>query len=441
MFITNRSLLHFCCLVFVGIACTPSVGQDSSLAKADAAINSLVDQLSSRRFAARQEAFDHLVSEGSRAVAAVEAAVARTDLDHADRCVEILAEIAREKESRDAALSALDRLAADKTRLGSALAKRRAFELRETNEERAVRLLTAAGVRIHRSSRNNSILSISGLYLDGQCAHLQHLTSLRSASFSGLGVTDRCFAHLVKVPQLQSVSILGCDVSNAGLADLSKLPRLDQVHLAVESLNADGFKHLGNISNLSSVGILTPIGISELKVLSEIPVRSLYLSDLEMSDGVAEILSRLERQIQSLHVTIKCATDEDLRWVNQTKVSSISLSIEDSPQVTDDGLLHLQATGLRSLRLRQTGVSAQCLTKIAGIPALSSLSVYDAPITDKELTNLTKLSQLRSLSLGNTKVSDQGLDLLKKSMPRLRYVRNHPRAAAVVPVPAPPAAR
>ncbi len=436
------SLLRASCFFLVAVVSAATMGQVPPVADIDVAIGNAIDRLSGRRFEVRQQASDRLVSEGSYAIAAVESRATAGGFEHAHRCVEILARLAVADESREAALSALDRLADNESFLEFALAKRAAFELRETKAERAVRLLAAAGIRVHRLPSDNRVRSVSGIYRDRQCAYLRYLPSLSSVSLSGPAVTDQCFQHLVSLPQLTSVTIMRCSISNAGLAQLPKLRRLQRVSISGESFSAAGLKHLGEISDLNSVAIFSPIGIDELQVLGDLPLRSLYLSDLEMSDGVADILARLDG-VSSLHVTIKGVRNEDLDWVRQTKARSIGLTIEDSPQMTDEGLVRLNVPRLQTLSLNNTGITQQGLAKVAEFDSLLTLSLWHTPITDEGLKQLIKLTRLRSLSLGNTKVSEQGVETLKKLMPNLRYVHRYdvPAAKPAAVAPPPPAAK
>ena len=427
-------LLRTCSPVLVACVCGLSAAQDRPELDLDLAI----ERLSSRRFEVRQLAFDRLVLAGSHAIAAVESSAGEYDLEHARRCVEVLAKIAQDKATHEAALESLDRLGNEAFFPGSSLAKKRSFQLRETKAERAIRLLTSAGVRLTQSS-SHGVRYVSGIYRDREVVHLQHLTSLKMVTLSGLEVTDNCFAHLAKVPQLESVTFMRCSVTDAGLAQLPKLTKLTRIGLLGESVSAAGLKHLGEVPNLSSIAIFTPVGCDELRVLSNLSVRSLYLSEVEMSAEVSEILSSL-RGLGSLHVSIKGVTNDDLRWVKRTKLPSLDLSISDSPDVTDNGLLHLRASGLRTLQLRRTGITDQGLATVAGIKSLTSFSVYDSPITDEGVKQLASLDQLRTLSLQGTKVSDETLKSLQELMPKLRYVRNKQAAGLPVPVrpPAPP---
>lgn len=392
-----------------------------------------IEQLSHRRFQVRQLAFEQLVADGNQAVRAIESAAEHGDLERARRCVEVLAKIATDNKHRQPALRSLERLGMRGSFAGSTLAKKRLFELLETDQEKAIRLLKEAGARLSQSSRTKDIRYVSGISRDREVALLPKLKSLRMVTLSGLQVTDKCFQHLAKIPQLESVTLMRCSVSDAGLAELRKLSRLKRIGLFGDSFSADGLKHLDDVRTLESVAIYAAVGIEELQVLGGLTVRSLYLSKVEMSDGVAEILAAMTG-LRSLHVTLSGIRNEDLSWVAKSKLSSLSLSIEDSPEFNDEGLGSLRMDGLRTLRLRRTAITDNGIATIAGIESLSSLTISDAPITDKGLLQLAALKKLRTLSLQATQVSEDAIESLKQALPTLRYVRNNNR---VVPMPRP----
>ena len=260
-----------------------------------------IEKLSSRRFEVRQSAFDRLVLEGSQAITAVESSAGEHDLEHARRCVEVLAKIAKIEATREAVLESLNRLGNEASFPVSSWAKERSIPT-PRDESRA----SHPSAHFRRSAANsqsssNGVRYVSGIYRDREVVHLQHLSSLKMVTLSGLEVTDNCVADLAKVPQLESVTFMRCSVTDAGLAQLPKLTKLQRIGLSGESVSAAGLRHLGEVPNLSSIAIFTPVGSDELRVLSGLPLRSLYLSEVAMSADVSEILS-------SLRVSASCTS-------------------------------------------------------------------------------------------------------------------------------------
>lgn len=387
------------------------------------AIQRDIDQLSHRRFGIRQSAAARLVGEGSVVIGLIEDSAEGGDLDHAQRCVEILARIAKDPKTRQASLDSLDRLASRSAFPGAPLATKRAFQLRETQEDRAIRLLTLAGVRVSRSRIDKRVRSVYGVQSDRHCAHLRHLKGLRSVSLSGPGVTNGCFKYLTQVPDLDRLTVMRCSVTDRGLRDVGKIPKLRSVSLSGE-FTAAGLKHLQDVKSLTSVAMFSAIGEPELRILSQLSVSSLFLSHVETSDNVVEILGKL-KTVRSLSLTLHDATNDDLRWVKDSKIASLSLALEQSPGVTDEGLRNLVTPRLTSLRLNKSGVTSRGLATIGEITSLRTLSLQGTPLTDDDLKPLAQLDKLTSLTLLNTNVTEAGLETLKESMPSLRYVMNN----------------
>uniref|UniRef100_UPI00356A7C57 hypothetical protein n=1 Tax=Stieleria sp. TaxID=2795976 RepID=UPI00356A7C57 len=78
-------------------------------------IETAIDQLSAPKFSRRHAAYLFLIECGRDAIASLEHAAGDDDFNVAERCVRALAEITRDSECTEAALMALDRLAADDT--------------------------------------------------------------------------------------------------------------------------------------------------------------------------------------------------------------------------------------------------------------------------------------------------------------------------------------
>ena len=77
------------CVAMLSTTCGLAVAQEST----ESNLSDAIQQLSSRRYEVRQQAFRRLVSEGHNAIVAVESTVDQHDLEISRRCVEILAAI------------------------------------------------------------------------------------------------------------------------------------------------------------------------------------------------------------------------------------------------------------------------------------------------------------------------------------------------------------
>lgn len=124
-----------------------------------------------------------------------------------------------------------------------------------------------------------------------------------------------------------------------------------------------------------------------------------------------------------------------------------SLTIFDTPAVTDAGLKHVaRLRELQALNLEKTGVGDAGLASIAQLPdlrildlsytrvtdagmpsvaalaTLATLWLVDTQVTDEGLARLDGLSELKEINLTGTKVTDAGKAHLRKAHPGLRVL-------------------
>ncbi|MGI9471054.1 MAG: hypothetical protein ACR2NZ_05955 [Rubripirellula sp.] len=422
--------LPVCLIAFT--LCTPSWSQETQ-SPVSVDIDHELEMLSSRRFGERQHAIHQLASLGADGIELVESQAGRRDVDYSTCCVAILVQIGQDDETREAAIDALERLAKDDTFLSSKFAAKQAFLLKESHQERAVRLLTAEGVRMHRTTSTGEVRSVSGIQHDRQCALLKYFPVVASVSVSGNDVTNRALLAMAKSESIESVTIMRTSITNIGLQALADIPNLTRVSLAGK-FDSTGFQQLKKIPKLSSIAVFDSITEEQLQVLCDLKLRTLYLSDIPMSENVPKLLRSLSN-LASLYVTLSDVQNNDLSWVKHSKARSLSLTLNQSPRFNDEGLRVLADSKVSRLSLRDTGITDAGLAILAQYPALSSLSISNAPITDRSLLQLTKQKSLTSLTLRETDVTEEGLKTLRQKMPKLRYTRNTPRAIPNQPAP------
>ena len=147
---------------------------------------------------------------------------------------------------------------------------------------------------------------------------------------------------------------------------------------------------------------LTDDGIRQLRNLTK-------LRDLDVQDTVSngEFLNKLKAErLESLSVRrISDETAEQLR-----KYSSLtSLTIYDSP-MTERGFAAItELRRLRTLRLRDcTNIAPSAFAGLAKMHSLRTLDVLNTPVGDETLTLLTNL-ELTSLELNSENVTDTGM--------------------------------
>jgi hypothetical protein len=123
------------------------------------------------------------------------------------------------------------------------------------------------------------------------------------------------------------------------------------------------------------------------------------LTSLDVSDPDFREMRRPESRV----------TDEGLRHLAALPLTTLRIA---SPHITDTGLRHLRDLPLVELALRAPSISDNGLEHIIHMP-VKSLSINDAPISDAGLAQLKGMS-LESLDLDGTKVSLHGLLVLRE---------------------------
>jgi hypothetical protein len=93
-------------------------------------------------------------------------------------------------------------------------------------------------------------------------------------------------------------------------------------------------------------------------------------------------------------------------------------------ELEDAGLEHFgRLTSLEELRLNRTKITDKGLRYLKGLSRLTKLSLADSVnITNEGLKALTGLTQLEELDVTGTKVDRQGIDELKKKLPKLKKI-------------------
>ncbi|MCS7470062.1 hypothetical protein NZK35_25745 [Stieleria sp. ICT_E10.1] len=383
-------------------------------------IETAIRRLSDTKFSRRQVAYLFLIECGKDAIASLEHAAGDDDFNVAERCVRALAEITRDSECTEAALMALDRLAADDTKRVAKLAASESKRLRMTKEELAVEALIAAGVRVQRSTRG-AIYSLQ-ISRDEDLFWLKFLPRLRRVNLSGNGITDGGLKHLFDCKQLTDLSFAGTAVTDAGLAQLQHLPALTGLHLLDNHFSADGIRQLKGVKGLSSLSWFSPIDIESLRAVGELQrLTSFSLSTKQVTEDLIDVISRLT-QLTKLHLSATDLTDEQCEHLARIKTATY-LSLMRSPELTLAGWEHLGRMDLHSLSTYQSPITDAGMKCLGAARELKYLTISDSPVSDEGLLHLKELTNLRYINLRATNVTQSGADRLKELLPNLRTLR------------------
>jgi hypothetical protein len=389
-------------------------------------IASTIRDLASSSFNERQKAHQKLLALGNPAIDALESAAKISHVEAAARCLDVLAQLARQDKSKTLALSALERLAKDQSNRFAGSAAKIVKELKTTDEERAIAALTAAGVRIHRRS-SGEVFSIQITH-DFQRVQLKHFPTLRSVELSGQEVTDATLDALAVVKQLSSLTLSQTSVSDAGLRKLKGLTGLNSLGLIGQTFTGDGLRQLQHVPRLRTLFLHSAVGERELELLTEVSqIESLYLSEVRFNQECVDILNQFKR-LRRLALTVTSADDDRLQWLGQVTVP-LQLTLMGSTNVTDAGWKKLEGARLFELTLMRTPITDAGMANLGAMPLLESLVIFDAPITDVGLQQLQRQKALQMLMLRNTKVTDHGVADLRRSLPNLRHVTVDAKAA------------
>jgi hypothetical protein len=378
-----------------------------------------IDDLASAKFDERQAACQFLLDAGSLAIDGLENAAKKRKLEAATRCVEILHQIAREKKNEAAAIAALERLAKHSSSRVFSLAAQIVTDYHTTDEERAIVALIAQGIRISRSSRGE-VYSVT-IVSDAQVRLLKHLPQLRYVHLSGKGVTNASIEPLGDIKQLSNLTMMNCLVNDAGLKKIKALASLEGLNLYNQRFTRGGLRHLKHVRTLKRLA-LNSFDENALGFLLDVTqIDSLTLSNVQLSQYGVGVINQL-KNLKRLALTVNAFDDERLRWFGQLK-SDLSLTVMNSPKITDEGWRHLAAAPLRSLSIIHNSITDRGLFHIGKIKSLQTLTIYRSPISDAGIKHLQELKSLRYLMLQDTKVTEEGMARLKGLLPSLRTAR------------------
>jgi Leucine-rich repeat (LRR) protein len=424
-------ILLFLCLL--GIS-TQAIGQQnrfdsassdesSSVEPTDVEIAAAIDKLSSNNFGQRQEAQARLAGMGTAAVDHLVQAAQGDNLEVGLRCVEILVQIARGKESRDSVIAALGRLAGDQDDKDqvAALARRHLAELKMTDKDRAIAALEAAGVDLSRN-RDGKVTSID-IKRDRDVAHLRHFDSLNHVALRDAQITDAALPSLSYIRALRILRLSDTSVTSGGLNYLADLSSLESLYLENVPITSEGMRSVGKIASLGRLSLDSEVDDSQLEQLQAVrQIKTLSLDDVRFTSKSAGLIDQLDN-VRSVEMSLSGVSDHDLGWLAQIEKPISSLSISRSPDVTDAGWANLENSQVESLHIRQTPVSDSALASLAATSTLTGLHIYDTPLTAEGVMNLKSSQSLRHLVLRGTTLTKAIAARLQGSIPTLISLR------------------
>ena len=126
---------------------------------------------------------------------------------------------------------------------------------------------------------------------------------------------------------------------------------------------------------------------------------------------------------QLVKISLERATDEQLHELGKSQFQSVEHVLLVGSPITDTGIFSLRSETfprLRRLRLDETEISDAGLAHIADeLPYLEKLYVSRTKISNDGIMHLSAMNNLVFLELTETAVDTDGIERLKKSLPRL----------------------
>lgn len=273
---------------------------------------------------------------------------------------------------------------------------------------------------------------------------LKDLSSLRFLQLNTTRVTDEGLKHLQWMNNLQGLHLNKTRVTDSGLKHLQWLRNLQRFDLGHTLVSDLGMGSLLGMTQLEYLNLgdtrVTAHGLSKLSELGQIT--ELFVGSPWITDHAAPVIKRFKR-LQVLLVANSTISPEglthltalkDLRslyLVNQQVDASALRGLRELPNLEALSLCGARLTDLemkvlarmRSLKwvdLAGTGVTNNGLAYLAELPSLAVLNLNDTMVTDATAGLLARLQGLQHLHLGRTKMTDDGVQRLRKALPRCR---------------------
>lgn len=358
-----------------------------------------ITQLGDAEFRLREVAQQNLIRAGKSAIAAVTRAASRQDRERAQRCCSILTDLAQsdDKATATEALASLQLLSEGTSSIKSKAAEIIA-KLNETDKDRAIAAMNAIGARVYQTDVGD-VRSVSSMrdFSDREMNLLAAFPRMTSLRVSGEKITDAGLDGLAQLKGLSSISFLKSSISDAGLKKLATFPKLERLSLGSGEFTNNGLRALGESTTLDSLSLFRVMPTKEIiDTLTTLQLRRLTLSLQEVSD-------------------------EDLQAIGKLEKLSF-LSINESPNITDEGLASLSSLKLSSLSFADANLTDEGLRHLSEMTSLTSLMLSGQQITDDGLKHLNKLTNLAGLAFINTSVSKEAAEKLKIELPTLQHV-------------------
>jgi Leucine-rich repeat (LRR) protein len=248
-------------------------------------------------------------------------------------------------------------------------------------------------------------------YLDlGACLGVADLTPLRGAPLKRL--------YLIGCPKIRDLKPLAnsplveLDVSTCGeIRDLSPLPSTLEILRLADCASLSDLRPLANMKSLQSVSLRGSSRIHDIAPITQLPIKSLFLSGKQVSD--LNVLRALP--LESLQLS-------DCDGVNDLRPLAALTKLKDLRLANCSGVTDL--AGLKGSRITHLFVN-EC--PVADLSPLGTLPLEMLSLkASKTITDVSPLQEIKTLS--SVELPPQvlrGLDSLR-GLPRLTHINGIP---------------
>jgi hypothetical protein len=243
---------------------------------------------------------------------------------------------------------------------------------------------------------------------------------------------------------LESLDLLDARIVSSDLAGLSAWPKLSSLSLP-NAIDAETVKHLRTCPRLATLTLgYREITAAELEILAGWKsLRKLTVVHAKLSDEALQGFSKLET-LEELHLMDCDLKDDRLKHLRgSAKLAYLALPRNE---IDGPGLEHLAKLKLKKLGLEFNNISDKTLPHLSQLITVENLALsYCRGVTDKgiqsgtlqkmtnlkqlglrgmklvtdaSLDDLVKFGHLEHITIRETKISTEGVEKLKKAMPK-----------------------
>jgi Leucine-rich repeat (LRR) protein len=201
------------------------------------------------------------------------------------------------------------------------------------------------------------------------------------------------FAHLGAMETLRKLNLSGTRIKTlAPLAACSHLEALALDRSDIEDPSLAALRDMTSLRLFSANG--TALNDSSLESLGPVPgLRSLYLANTQVSGKILDLLDGYPH-LQTLNLSGSQLTDDDLAHEKWPEIPSLRQLFLNDLAITDTGLKTLSTTiqekltGLTSIGLSNTKITAASLDELAQLPQLETIRLNGTPIPREDIERL-----------------------------------------------------